>query len=136
MTISGTWDGKQVTNGWLVTVYKVGLGLPHRWTRSPSFFELCPSRTFAESHSLLLYSDGSVAHIQLAPDERWRTQVDLSRIDDAYIGALLAIEDERFYWHTGFDPLSIARALIQNVMSGEIVSGASTLTMHLVQLWN
>ena len=88
-----------------------------------------------ESHSpMLLYSDGSVAHIQLAPDERWRTQVDLSRIDSAYVDALLAIEDERFYWHTGFDPLSITRALIQNILSGEIVSGASTLTMQLVRI--
>ena len=99
-------------------------------------FELTalPERLQEKSLSMLLYSDGSVAHIQLAPDERWRTQVDLSRIDDAYLDALLAIEDERFYWHTGFDPLSIARALIQNILSGEIVSGASTLTMQLVQI--
>ena len=87
-----------------------------------------------ESHSpMLLYKDGSVAHIQLAPDERWRSQADLSRIDPAYVDALLAIEDERFYWHAGFDPLSIVRALFQNLLSGEIVSGASTLTMQLVK---
>ena len=88
-----------------------------------------------ESHSpILLYNDGSVAHIQLAPDERWRTQADLSRVDPAYVSALLAIEDERFFWHAGFDPFSIARALVQNLLSGEIVSGASTLTMQLVRI--
>ena len=88
-----------------------------------------------ETHSpMLLYNDGSVAHIQLAPDDRWRTKVDLNSIDPAYIEALLSIEDERFYWHTGFDPISIMRALIQNTLSGEVVSGASTLTMQLVRI--
>ena len=88
-----------------------------------------------ETHSpMLLYKDGTVAHIQLAPDERWRSQADLSRIDSTYVDALLAIEDERFYWHTGFDPFSIVRALFQNLLSGEIVSGASTLTMQLVRI--
>lgn len=89
----------------------------------------------SESHSpILLYEDGSVAHIQLAPDDRWRTEANLNRIDPAYIQALLTIEDERFYWHTGFDPLSITRALFQNILSGEIISGASTLTMQLVRI--
>ncbi len=88
-----------------------------------------------ESHSpMLLYRDGSVAHIQLAPDDRWRSKVSLDDIDPAYIEALLSIEDERFFWHTGFDPLSIVRALIQNTLTGEVVSGASTLTMQLVRI--
>ena len=99
-------------------------------------FELNPlPARLEESHSpILLYDDGSVAHIQLSPDDRWRTEADLDRIDQAYIHALLTIEDERFYWHAGFDPLSITRALIQNIVSGEIISGASTLTMQLVRI--
>jgi len=126
---------------------------PHSWSISPlqkwglglvgiATFILCLSLEFtplperlSESHSpILLYNDGSVAHIHLAPDDRWRTKANLSTIDPAYIDALLSIEDERFYWHTGFDPLSILRALAQNIMSGEVVSGASTLTMQLVRI--
>ena len=83
---------------------------------------------------MLLYRDGTVAHIVLAPDDRWRTKAKLEHIDPTYIEALLTIEDQRFYWHFGFDPFSIVRALVQNIVSGEIVSGASTITMQLVRL--
>ena len=93
-----------------------------------------PERLSAESSSVLLYRDGSVAHIFLAPDERWRTKVDLDDIDPQYIDALLAIEDSRFYQHPGFDPISIFRAFGQNIASGKIISGASTLTMQLVRI--
>ena len=93
-----------------------------------------PERLSSEGSPLLLYRDGSVAHIFLAPDERWRTKVNLDDIDPQYIDALLAIEDSRFYQHPGFDPISILRAFGQNIFSGEIVSGASTLTMQLVRL--
>ena len=90
-----------------------------------------------ESHSpMLLYKDGSVAHIQLAPDERWRAQADLSRVDSTYVDALLAIEDERFYWHAGFDPFSIVRAMFQNLLSGEIVSEQVPSRCSSSVLWN
>ena len=93
-----------------------------------------PERLSAESSSVLLYRDGSVAHIFLAPDERWRTKVNLDDIDPKYIDALLTVEDARFYQHPGFDPISIIRAFAQNLISGEIISGASTLTMQLVRI--
>jgi len=47
--------------------------------------------------------------------------------------AVLAGEDRRFYEHNGVDVPSIARAAIGNLTSGEIDSGASTLTMQLVK---
>lgn len=47
--------------------------------------------------------------------------------------ALVAREDERFYWHSGFDPVSILRALWSNISRGRIVSGASTITQQLAR---
>jgi membrane peptidoglycan carboxypeptidase len=47
--------------------------------------------------------------------------------------AVLAGEDRRFYEHNGVDVQSIVRAAIGNVASGDIESGASTLTMQLVK---
>jgi len=83
---------------------------------------------------MLLYRDGTPAHLFLAPDDRWRTAVHLDDIDDNYITALLTIEDKRFHSHPGFDPFSIFRALGQNILAGEVVSGASTITMQLVRV--
>ena len=47
--------------------------------------------------------------------------------------ALVAAEDRRFYEHGGVDITSTIRALLGNVVSSSIQSGASTLSMQLVK---
>jgi membrane peptidoglycan carboxypeptidase len=47
--------------------------------------------------------------------------------------ATIATEDATFYSNPGFDPLSIARAGFDDVTTGHIVSGASTITQQLVK---
>ncbi|MCG5481253.1 transglycosylase domain-containing protein [Sinorhizobium alkalisoli] len=47
--------------------------------------------------------------------------------------AVIAIEDRRFYWHFGVDPLGLARAMLTNLTSGRMVQGGSTLTQQLAK---
>ena len=47
--------------------------------------------------------------------------------------ATIATEDPTFYSNPGFDPLSIMRAAYQDVTSGQIQSGASTITQQFVK---
>ncbi|MBR1397598.1 MAG: transglycosylase domain-containing protein [Selenomonadaceae bacterium] len=47
--------------------------------------------------------------------------------------AIIAVEDSRFYSHSGFDLESIARATIVNVEAGQIEEGGSTITQQLVK---
>lgn len=47
--------------------------------------------------------------------------------------ALIATEDQNFYEHTGIDPWGVFRAMIQNIISGRIVQGGSTLTQQLAK---
>ncbi len=47
--------------------------------------------------------------------------------------ALLAAEDIEFYQHKGIDYTGIVMAAIQNLRSGEIVRGASTITQQLIK---
>ncbi|GHA82535.1 penicillin-binding protein 1C [Algimonas arctica] len=81
--------------------------------------------------SVLRDRSGEILHIASVEDGRVRLQADLDRIDPAYIEALIAIEDQRFYSHMGVDPLAIGRAIKSNFSAGEVVSGASTLTQQL-----
>lgn len=47
--------------------------------------------------------------------------------------AVVAIEDERFYEHNGFDIKGIARAFFSNLFAGRITGGGSTLTQQLAK---
>jgi len=62
-----------------------------------------------------------------------RTAVPLERIPTHVRQAVIATEDPTFYANPGFNPLSILRALWQNLRQREIVSGASTITQQLVK---
>ncbi|TCT44969.1 transglycosylase domain-containing protein [Martelella mediterranea] len=47
--------------------------------------------------------------------------------------AVVAIEDRRFYSHFGVDPIGLARAMVTNIMHGDVVQGGSTLTQQLAK---
>ena len=47
--------------------------------------------------------------------------------------AIVAIEDRRFYSHFGVDPLGLARAVVTNLTSRQMVQGGSTLTQQLAK---
>jgi len=68
------------------------------------------------------------------PNGGRRTLVPYEQISPHLINATVATEDERFWQHPGVDPISIARAVIQNVRERDIVSGASTIPQQLVRL--
>ncbi|QED47840.1 transglycosylase domain-containing protein [Cytobacillus dafuensis] len=51
-----------------------------------------------------------------------------------YVGnAVIAIEDERFYKHNGFDIKGMARAFFKNLFAGRITGGGSTITQQLAK---
>ena len=47
--------------------------------------------------------------------------------------AFVAIEDRRFYYHFGLDPIGITRAIFVNIMRGRLREGGSTLTQQLAK---
>nr|WP_263327523.1 PBP1A family penicillin-binding protein [Neobacillus sp. Marseille-Q6967] len=59
--------------------------------------------------------------------------VNIEEIPKYVPGAVVAIEDERFYEHNGFDIKGIARAFFSNLFAGEITGGGSTLTQQLAK---
>ena len=67
-------------------------------------------------------------------DDQWRLPVTLDDVSPWLIQATIAVEDERFLSHAGVDPIAVLRASGQNLTSGRIVSGASTLTMQVCRM--
>lgn len=62
-----------------------------------------------------------------------RTEVTNDQISTAMKGAMLAIEDRRFYEHDGVDWQGTLRAVVANSASGDVVQGASTITQQYVK---
>ena len=61
-------------------------------------------------------------------------RVDSSEIPDNLKKAIVAVEDQNFYHHKGFDPVGIARSTLSNILAGRIVQGASTITQQLARI--
>jgi penicillin-binding protein 1A len=49
------------------------------------------------------------------------------------IDAILSIEDRRFYYHFGIDPIGLLRAFVVNTVSGDVRQGGSTITQQLAK---
>ena len=93
-----------------------------------------PERLERRDSQVVTWRDGTAAHVFLSEDDRWRVTVDLDRVDADYTEALVALEDTRFWWHPGVDPIAVVRAAWSNATAGRVVSGGSTITMQLVRL--
>ena len=62
-----------------------------------------------------------------------RDHVSLDEISSYVIAAVIAVEDQDYYSHPGFDLSAIIRAVFQNSEAGQMVSGASTITQQLAR---
>ncbi|MDD3948138.1 MAG: transglycosylase domain-containing protein, partial [Anaerolineaceae bacterium] len=82
----------------------------------------------------ILDRNGNILYEIVDPNAGKRTYVPLERISPYVIAATIATEDKEYYNHPGFDLIALARALYANYTSGEIVSGASTITQQLARL--
>ena len=65
--------------------------------------------------------------------EEQRIPVALDHISPNLIHAVLAVEDQRFYDHHGFDLARIVKAALTNLRHGRVVQGGSTITQQLAR---
>lgn len=67
-------------------------------------------------------------------DGIWRYPVTIDEVSPRYLQALINYEDRWFWKHPGVNPFSVLRAAWQDLSSGRVVSGGSTLTMQVARL--
>ena len=77
--------------------------------------------------------DGSLLGARIAEDGQWRFPP-ASTVPDKFEKALLSFEDRHFYYHPGINPVSLVKALRDNIKAGRIVRGGSTITMQVARL--
>lgn len=57
----------------------------------------------------------------------------LQDLPPIYLDAVVAVEDKRFYHHYGIDPISLARAIRNNLRAKALIEGGSTITQQLAK---
>lgn len=82
---------------------------------------------FSDRHGLPL---GTI----LSHHQEHTATVELSEISPYFIQGILAAEDQDFYHHGVVDLQAAARAVLQALNHGKVVSGASTVTMQLARM--
>lgn len=99
------------------------------------FFALPVPRVDRPSSTVLLDREGHLLGAAIAADEQWRfPPLAPGAVPPRYAAAVLTFEDRRFRSHPGVDPLAVARAVWLLASTGEVRSGASTLTMQVVRI--
>lgn len=89
---------------------------------------------FFDPYSTVVFDrNGELLGARIADDGQWRFPA-ADSVPDKFKQCIILFEDRYFYRHPGFNPLSLLRAAYQNFMSGEIVSGGSTITMQTIRL--
>jgi penicillin-binding protein 1C len=83
--------------------------------------------------TVVLDREGELVGARIANDGQWRFPED-SLIPDKYKQCVLQFEDKHFYHHPGFNPVSLVRALFQDIKARRIVSGGSTISMQVIRL--
>jgi penicillin-binding protein 1C len=78
--------------------------------------------------------DGRALSMFPLPDGTWRLRTSAQDVSQAVIDTLLATEDRHFWRHPGVNPLALARAALQDLRAGRVVSGGSTITMQAARL--
>ncbi|MBI3166913.1 MAG: penicillin-binding protein 1C [Chloroflexi bacterium] len=102
------------------------------------FFDLPPIDSLSQNlaqPSIRITDRNGVLLYDLLPQVGGR-QVSLAteHIPQCMRDATIAVEDANFYAHPGVDLVGIVRALWINTISGETVSGGSTITQQLVRI--
>jgi penicillin-binding protein 1A len=72
-------------------------------------------------------------HVILREGAQNAPPVDLQSLPPYVAQAFLAIEDRRFYEHWGIDVGGMMRAMAENLRSGRVVQGGSTITQQLAK---
>lgn len=93
-----------------------------------------PADLFDRPRSTTLFaSDGTLLGARISSDGQWCFAPGKS-VPEKFQKCIICYEDKRFFLHGGVDPLSVGRAVVQNLRRGAVVSGASTITMQTIRL--
>ncbi len=99
-----------------------------------AYYFCLPRQLFKDPTATVITSNThELLGASIADDGQWRFP-ESDSIPDKFKTCILQFEDEYFYKHPGFNPISIFKALKQNLNSGSVKRGGSTITQQVIRL--
>ena len=99
-----------------------------------AYYFCLPKQLFRTPHATVVESrSGKLLGALIAEDGQWRFPV-VDSVPSKFETCILNFEDAHFYWHPGFNPISIGKSFLANILAGKTVRGGSTLTQQVIRL--
>ncbi|MEY8868042.1 penicillin-binding protein 1C [Meridianimaribacter flavus] len=99
-----------------------------------AYYFCLPKQLFKDPTATVITSkNDELLGAQIAKDGQWRFPHNDS-IPKKFKTCIIQFEDEYFYKHPGFNPVSIFKALRENLKSDGIKRGGSTITQQVIRL--
>ncbi len=98
------------------------------------YIQALPSELFQDPYSTVLVGkNGKLLGAHIARDGQWRFPPG-TNTPHKIATCLVTFEDKNFFYHAGVSVKGVCRALAQNISSGKVVSGGSTITQQVIRL--
>ena len=78
--------------------------------------------------------DGQLLRLSVSYDEKYRIFIPLKDVPVSFQQAVLFYEDRYFYYHPGFNPVSLVKGFLTTFVKKSRRQGASTITMQTARL--
>src|SRR6185503_10792542 len=132
-TASGVWSGSFTANGSVVEIRSNNTTNQSRLVRvtfdGEQIAELTGDGVALESFTL----EPEILSNDISSKAGKREVLAYDEIPPVLVQAILAIEDRRFFEHSGVDINGLARAFLRNVSDEKMGQGGSTITQQLVK---
>lgn len=113
----------------LIGLIALGVAVGMAYSEIGSFESLKANKAGQQSITVHA-SDGSVL-ISMGPmPGKWIKYEDIPPV---MVDAMLSVEDKRYYYHPGVDPIGIARSIKVRLQTGRFKQGGSTITQQLAR---
>lgn len=99
-----------------------------------AYYFCLPKELFKDPTATVITSENDqLLGALIADDGQWRFP-ETTQVPEKFKTCILLFEDEYFYKHPGFNPISIVKALKENLSSGSVKRGGSTITQQVIRL--
>ena len=98
------------------------------------FWFCLPDPLFSTTYSTTVYDrNDELLGARVSKNGEWQFPP-TTTLSEKYVTCLITYEDRHFYKHLGVNPVSLFRALKQNIKAKKVISGGSTITMQTIRM--